>query len=339
MRFDLPQILWLLPVATVLLVLLHAWAGRRRRALIARFGNPATIGKLTRGVSVARRRARFALLLVAVLLVIIAVARPQYGVIERPVSRSGVELVVAIDCSNSMLARDIQPNRLQRARDQLRNLILRLKGDGVAVVAFAGMAVIQCPMTSDYGMALNLLDSINTDSVPIQGTNIAAAIDTSLRAFQRSRPGGKVIVLLTDGESHAGDALEAAQRAREAGVRIFSVGIGSTEGVPIPLPEGGYKESAGAKVSTRLDFDTLTQIALATGGQAILANPSGDIEIETIYNETEALEREEFQAKTMIVRRERFQPLLVAALLILTVESLIGDRKRRVEAGGVGRFD
>lgn len=339
MLFDSPHVLALLPVAAVLLALLFAFSRARRRRLLERFGGREVVAKLVRDASPGRQSLKFALLSLAVLLIVFSMARPQYGVVERPLERRGVEVLIAIDCSTSMLSRDIKPDRLTRARDQLRGLVHRLEGDNVGIIAFAGIPVIQCPMTSDYDMALNLLDSLAVDTVPVQGTAIGKAIDKAVETFRNPGKGQKVLVLLTDGEDHEGDPVEAARKAAEAGVVIEAIGIGSVEGALIPLPDGSYKESDNVKVSTRLDFDTLSKVALATGGVAIKANEKGDLELDEIYNRIDALKESDLQAAAVTMHTERFQYFLALAILALAIEMLLNDRKRRVETKGAGRFD
>lgn len=339
MRFDTPHFLFLIPAAALVLALLHLWVLGRKRRRLARFGEQETVRKLTRGVSLARQNWRFLLLLAAVSLIVFSLARPQYGTIEQPLRRRGVEVVIAIDCSQSMLGQDIKPNRFERARSQLKGLIQRLEGDSVGIVAFAGIPVVQCPMTSDYDMALNLLDSLDVDTVPVQGTAIGLAVKKATEMYKAAGKGNRVLVLLTDGEEHEGDPVKAAEEAAREGVRIYAIGIGSTEGVPIPLPEGGYKEAEGGKVNTRLNFETLTRMALATGGKAILANPSGDVELKEILRDVKTLKETDLQAKAFTIHKERFQYSLLPAVILLAAEMLLSDRRRRIESGGAGRFD
>jgi Ca-activated chloride channel homolog len=339
MRFDSPQFLSLIPVAFVLLALFALWTVARRRRLLARFGEHEAVAKLTRGVSPVRRYMKQALLIVAVLLILFSLARPQVGTEERPLRKRGVEVLIAIDCSMSMLGQDILPSRLERARDQLRGLVHRLEGDHVGILAFAGIPIVQCPMTSDYSMALNLLDSLAVDTVPVQGTAIGDAIRKAVETFRNPGQGKKVLVLLTDGEDHESDPIAAAEEAAQAGVIIYAIGIGSTQGVPIPLPDGGYKETEGTKVNTRLDFETLREIAYATGGKAIKANEKGDLELEEIYKGIAALKEGDLDTAAMTIHIERFQFFLLPAILALIAEMLLGDRKRRIVAQGTGRFD
>lgn len=338
MRFDSPQILFLVPVAIVLLWLFWTWAAARRRRMIARFGQAESMAKLTRGLSPARRRLKAALLTTAVALLLTALARPQYGTLERPMRRRGVEVLVAIDTSLSMLATDVKPTRLDRARAMLRDLLQRLGADSVGVLAFAGIPIVQCPLTTDHDMALNLLDTIDTNSVPIQGTAIGAVIRKAVETFKEPGAGRKALVLLTDGEDHESKPLEAAQEAAKAGIVIYAIGIGSTEGTVIPLPEGGFKENEGTKVNSRLDFETLRQIALATGGEAILANPTGEKEVLEVTKRIDALAKNDLGTSAVTIHIDRFQIPLAMALALLALEMLIGERRRREESAA-GRFD
>ncbi|HPS02713.1 MAG TPA: VWA domain-containing protein [Candidatus Sumerlaeota bacterium] len=339
MLFDSPKILFLIPVALAGLVLFFWWASWRRRRLLERFGQTETVGRLLNGVSGVRRFMKHALLVAAVLLLLFSLARPQYGTMERPLERRGVEVLIAVDCSTSMLGQDMKPNRLGRAREQLRGLIQGLEGDNVGIIAFAGVPIVQCPMTPDYDMALNLLDSLDVDSVPVQGTAIARAIRKAIETFKNPGKGQKVLVLLTDGEDHEQDVLEAARDAAKAGIVIHAIGIGSPEGVPIPMPQGGYKEFNQAKVNTRLDFQTLTQVALETGGKAIKANEGGDLELDLVLREIRNLKQTTFQNNKTVMHVERFQYFLLPAILALLAEMFLGDRRRGADPlnGRLGR--
>ena len=339
MRFQYPYLLAFVPAAIVVLGLFFVWAARRRKRLLERFGDLALVSKLTRGVSRARQRQKAALLVVAVAFVILALSRPQYGIIERPLRRRGVEVVIAIDCSRSMMSQDIKPNRLVRAKQQLRGLIQRLKGDNVSIVAFAGIPIIQCPMTSDYDMVLTMLDSIDTDSVPVKGTAIADTIRKASDVFQTAGKGYKVLILLTDGEDHEGDVEKAAQEAAKQGIRIYAIGIGTLKGAPIPMAEGGYEESAGTKVNSQLNFNLLSRVSATTGGKAILANPSGNLELAEIDKDLSALKETDLSSNAFTLYAERFQYFLAPALFLLALEMILSDRKRRIKQEGAGRFD
>jgi Ca-activated chloride channel homolog len=339
MRFDSPHLLTVIPAAMALLGLFYLWVVRRKARLLDRFGRTAIVRKLTRGVSPLRQHTKFGLVVLGILLVVFSLARPQYGAIERPLRRRGVEVFIAIDCSLSMLSQDIKPSRIERAKQELRGLIQRTEGNNVGIIAFAGIPVVQCPMTSDYDMVLNLLDSIGVDTVPVKGTDLGAAIRKAVGSFKTAGKGCKVLVLLTDGEDLGGDALKAADEAAQAGVVIYAIGIGSPSGAPIPLPQGGFKETEGSKGSSRLDFDTLRKIAVATKGKAILANPTGDLELREVQKSVASLKDMDLKSKALTIHKERFQYFLAIAIIVLGGEMLLSDRKRRIEAGGAGRYD
>jgi Ca-activated chloride channel homolog len=338
MRFDHPQLLFFLPLAAVLLTLFYLWAGARKRRLMAQFAQPALLQKLTRGVSVGRQRVKIILILLSILLALFCLARPQYGAVERPLQRKGVEVIVALDCSQSMLAQDVKPSRFDRAKEELRNLIQRMQGETIGVVAFAGVPIVQCPLTSDRAMALNLLDSITLDSVPVQGTDLAQAINKARSMYHTAHAGNRVLVLLTDGENLEGKPLEEAEAAAKEGVRIYCIGIGSPEGAPIPMAKGGYKETEGGKVNTRLDFDSLTKIASATGGKAILSNATGQEEAKVIAADLAALKQGDLQEKTLTIHQERFQIFLIPAVCLLLLEMFLSDRHGKARQMA-GRFD
>ncbi len=339
MRFESPHLLVFVPVSIILMIAFWSFVVFRKRRLLARFAGAKMVKKLTRGVSRGRQYSKFAMLTFVIALVFFALARPQYGTHERTLRNRGVEVVLAIDCSLSMLGRDIAPNRFERAREQLRSLIQQLTGHQLAIIAFAGIPIVQCPMTADHGMALNLLSALDVDTVPVGGTAIGSTIRKALDTFQEAGKGTRVLVLLTDGEDHKTDPIGAAREAAEQGVIIIPVGIGSPAGVPIPMPGGGYKESKTGKVNTRLDFETLAEIAKVTGGKAILANPKGNLEVEEITRIIDSLTSENLQTTSQIVHHERFQYFLYLAVGLLMLEIIIGDRSRKEEQQRMGLFD
>jgi Ca-activated chloride channel family protein len=317
-----------LPVFAVGLLVLFAWMRWRRGVLLRRMGDLSTVSRLVRGVSLTRRRLKMLMVFVSVMLIVFSLSRPQYGAVEREMERRGVEVLIAVDCSLSMLARDMEPDRLTRALEQLRDLVLMLRGNNVGIIAFAGVPIVQCPLTSDYSMVLNLLEAVDVDTVPVQGTRLGLVIDKALETFQSPGKGRKVLVLLTDGEDHQGEVEAAAERAADAGVVVYAIGIGDTQGQPIPLPEGGYKESDGRKVSTRLDFETLREVALKTGGKAIRANTRGDLEIEMITEDIRSLETSNLRSRVVQSHIERFQYFLAPALLLLFLDFILGEGRR-----------
>ncbi len=305
---------------------------RRKRRLLQRFasGNLQPFLYDQTSLRIQQRKALWLIVLIGLLLVVMA--RPQFGTVERPIVRKGVDIYIAIDTSTSMLATDIKPNRITRAKDLMRSLIYRLKGDRVGIVLFAGTAVIQCPLTLDYEMVMATLEAINVGAIEVQGTAIGTAIRTAIKSFQRTPRGYRVLVLITDGEDQGSDPLGAAKEAAEEGVVIYTLGIGSPEGAPIPLPDGGFKEDKqGHKVMSKLDFDTLQKIAITTGGKAVLANPAGDTEVEIIYNSIQQMQKRELATKIHTLYVERFQYFLLPAILLLFYITIRPERALRLK--------
>ena len=241
MRFGNPEALLalgLLPVVALLLWLTAA----RRRTLLARYAAHPMLAHLMPGHNRVRSAMRHVLLLAAVALAVVAAARPQWGYEDRRIRSRGVDLIVAVDTSLSMLAQDYRPDRLSRAKDLLQNILWMAQGDRVGVVAFAGDAVVMCPLTLDHRMASMALRSLDPGTVGLQGTSLYAAVDAAARAFETAGKGERVLVLLTDGESHDGKLPQAIEKATQSGMRVHTIGIGTSEGMPIPLPGGRYKE-------------------------------------------------------------------------------------------------
>jgi len=315
--------------ALPLVVIFYLFVFRRKKMLLLRLGSWELIRRLLPAVSRRRQILKAGMLILAVALLVFSLSRPQYGSIERPITRKGVDIFIAIDTSLSMLTQDIQPSRLARAEEQLNGLIHRLRGDRVGIITFAGTAFVQCPLTLDYALAQNILETIDADSVPIAGTAIGMAIRTATNAFERSAKGEKVLVLLTDGEDHETDPLGAAQEAAKAGVKIYSIGIGSEKGEPIRLPDGSFKkDSDGHVVNSRLDLVLLQKIAQATGGKTIKANPKGSLELDVLYADIGLIQKKTLRSQTYTIYEERFQYFLLPVILLLIMEMLTGDRKR-----------
>ena len=318
------------------------WARARTRRALALVGERHLLDRLTATVDRRGRAAKLAALLAAVALLVTALARPQFGSRVETVRREGQDIVVALDLSASMTAEDIAPNRLDRARFAVADLIGRLEGDRVGLVAFAGEAFVQSPLTSDYGAAALFLNAMDTDMISVQGTNLGQAVGVALDAFAETERRHRVLVVITDGEDHEGEVEEAVDRAVEAGVRIYTVGIGSTEGVPIPeLDEAGRlrgfrRDEDGTVVTTRLDETVLQAMAERTGGLHYRASPAGD-ELEALAAEVTGGERQEFEAEQVTLFDEQYQLFLGLALALLATEVLIPDR-RRARAEWSGRF-
>jgi Ca-activated chloride channel family protein len=344
MRFAHPEIL-LAMFALPLLALFFWWAQQRKWRLLGRFGRRPLLSRLSDNVSTGRQVVKMGLLTAAVGLLIVALARPQIGSIEKEIERRGIDLMVALDVSNSMLARDIDADggkisRLEYAKRRLRQLILISRGHRIGVIAFAGTAFVQCPLTLDYGLARQILESLDTRIIATQGTSLGTAIDTAIDAFERGDPGNRapagrdmgdrVLLLLTDGEDHDQKALQGAvDRAVKAGIRIFAIGVGSTHGSLIEMPDGRFKKDDQERnVQTRLDFDALQRIARQTGGVAIHGGQAADRNLVIIRNELASLEQSIHQSSIRTVHKERFVPVLLLVVILLIWEALFGDRKR-----------
>jgi Ca-activated chloride channel family protein len=330
MRFATPAFLLLVFGLPLVAAALY-WRERRRHRLAGQFATANLLPRLALARSTARKLLASALFLAALLAAIIAGARPQWGFEEKRIVSSGIDLFIAVDVSKSMLAQDYKPNRLARARELLQNIIWSLKGDRVGIIAFAGDAAIVCPLTTDYSMALSTLDGLDTDAVSRPGTDIGRAIEVALRAFDVAARGDKVVVVLTDGEDFGGYALQMAETAARAHVRIFCIGIGTTQGVPVPDGSSYKVDSSGKVVSTKLDFSTLSKIAQATGGGAYKANPTGISEIQQILAEIAKLQQAQNEELVFRVYIERFPWFLGLAFALLILEMFVFETRRRAE--------
>jgi Ca-activated chloride channel family protein len=250
--------------------------------------------------------------------------------------------MVALDVSRSMLAEDVNPNRLERARLEIMRIVQRLDGDRIGLVAFAGNAFVQSPLTVDYGAAALFLNSMNTDLIPLQGTNLGEALTVALDAFEEGTSDHRVLIVVTDGEDHEGEIDQALERARDEGVQIHAVGIGSLDGVPIPEFDasgertGFIRDEEGAVVTTRLDESTLERVAEATGGRYFPALGAG-ADLDLLVEEVTGAEGRELETREVTQFDEQFQIFLGFALILLFAEGLIPERRRKEEAWA-GRF-
>lgn len=330
-RFGDGVALWSLALVP-LLVFLYWYASRRRRALLDLFGEHRLVRRLRPAMSAAARRWKAALVLMAVALLSLALARPQFGTRVETVRREGQDVVVALDVSRSMYAEDIAPNRLERAKIEVGRIIRRLDGDRIGLVAFAGDAFVQSPLTADYGAAMMFLSAMDPGMMSTQGTDLARAIEVSIEALAETPPENRIVVVVTDGEDHEGGVAEALVAAGEAGVTIHTVGVGSPEGVPLPDVGGGggsrfRRDAAGSVITTRLNETGLQDIALQTGGEYHrIGRGAGGLGrlVERIAGggrEVESREVTEYE--------EQYQIFLGAALLFLVLEFMISGRKRR----------
>ena len=332
MRFAEPINFYML-VGVLLLGLFAFWVIGRKKRLLGLFGDLPLIMKNAPYISFARQRTKAILVLVGLAFVCLALARLQFGTHLELLKREGIDIIVALDLSNSMLARDMKPTRLDKARQEIRSIIQRLKGDRIGLVAFAGEAFVQCPLTLDYAAAELLLTVMDQNSVSIQGTSLSSAISAARQAFSQKEKKHKVLLLLTDGEDLEGGVIEAAKEARKDGIRTYTVGIGSPDGEPIPILDrkgmqiGFRKDENGEVIVSRLDEMTLQKIALETGGKYYHAT-AGEIELDRIFSEISKLEKKELEGALVTRYDDRFQwPLLVAMLLIIG-EFFVSERKK-----------
>jgi len=332
MRFASPENFMLL-FLILFLVVFYFWAIRRKQRMLARFGDLFLILKNSPYLSFARQGGKATVMIFGVLFLIFTLSQLQCGTHMEMMRREGIDLVIAIDVSNSMLAEDFKPNRIGKARQEVRGILDRLKGDRIGLVAFAGEAFIQCPLTLDYSAAKIFLDVIDVGLIPEQGTAIGDAIDKAAEAFESKERKHKVLILLTDGEDQTNSALEAADRAREEGIKIFPIGIGSPVGEPIPITNKmgenvGYKKDRnGEVIVTKLDEITLQKIALATGGKYYRAT-AGEMELDKVYEEISKMEKKELEGKLMMQYEDRFQYPLFLAILFIIGEFFISEKRK-----------
>ena len=326
-RFAHPEYLYLL-LAAPALVALFAWALYDRRRRLARFGDPATVATLMPDASTGRMKLKFILFTTAVILVILAAARPQFGSKLREQKSEGIEMMLAVDISNSMLAEDFEPNRLERTKYAINKLFDGLEQDRVGVIVFAGDATVQLPITSDYRMAKAFAKRIDPSLVPVQGTAIGKALSQALMSFsgETEENHSRVVILITDGENHEDDALAAARRAAEMGIRIYTIGIGTPEGAPIEIGGEFIKDEKGDMVVSKLDEKMLQEIARITGGAYIRATKQS-IGLDEIVRAINDMEQSELSTVRFEEYNEQFQYLIAVAFALLLVEFWLLDRR------------
>ena len=319
-------LLWFIPM----LLFFYMWANNKKNILIEKFVSKDLKDKLLMGFSPIRQKFKIFLLLIVITFSILALIRPKWGFHWEEIKRKGVDIVVALDVSKSMLAEDVSPNRLERAKREIIDLINLLQGDRLGLVAFAGTSFIQSPLTLDYGAVKIFLDDLDTDLIPVPGTAIADAIEKSIKAFDPDDGKSRVIILITDGEDHMNDPLAAAKQANEQKIKIYTIGIGAQEGAPIPDQDGGFKKDhKGNVVLTQLDETSLQKIALETGGSYV-RSVSGDLDLENIYKDiNKTVEDKELKSGKRKRFEERYQWVLMLAFLFLILEVFISERTNR----------
>ncbi len=327
MRFGEPLYFYLI-ILIPLLIGFMIWAEKKRKALSAQFVDASLLSRLVSPRVVEQRRRKTKLLIWGLVFLMIALAQPRWGFQWEDLKQRGVDIIVALDVSNSMRATDIKPSRLERAKHKVADLLRMLKGDRVGLVAFAGASFLHCPLTLDYQAAEMFLGALDTDLIPLQGTALGHAIKTSIQAFSTTEKKSKAILLITDGEDHEGAVLKAIQQAQKEGVKIFVIGIGREEGVPVPDPSGGFKRNrSGEIVLSKINEPLLEKIAVESGG-AYVRSVHGDMDLRTIYLEEiqQSMEKKELKSSRRKRWTERFQWLIFAGLLCLAGERWVREK-------------
>ncbi|HUT55511.1 MAG TPA: VWA domain-containing protein [bacterium] len=337
-NFAHPERLYLLLLAPALAIFFLAAMRMGRRAL-GRFGNPELLMRAGMAVSMRGRAAKALLVLVAVCFIVLALAAPQWGATREKIERKGVDVVVVLDTSASMLAQDVAPARLAKAKNAIQKLVELMKGDRIGIVVFSGAAFTMCPLTLDYDAARMFLDIIDEKSVPEPGTDIPDALEEAAKNFDRSTNKHKVIILITDGENleqgrEGKDPVKVAGDLHQDGAVIYTVGVGRTEGAPIPLetPNGTVDKTdrQGKVVITKLDENTLRKIALAGDGKyRRLDNRASGTELADIYAGIAGMEKKTFEEQYQVHYEDRFQWFVAIAIACLMLEAVIPDGRRR----------
>jgi len=329
-RFGTPEYLWFLLILPVLIGI-YWLSVRARKRRLARFGNPALLAQLMPEASPKRVRNKFILLLLVVGLIALALARPQFGSKLKEVTRNGIEIMIAVDVSNSMLAQDFEPNRLERTKFAIDRLIEQLDEDQIGLIVFAGEAYVQLPITADYVAARNFVRHLSTDMVTRQGTAMGAAIDLASMSFSTGSEGSRVLIIVSDGENHEDDPVASARAAVEKGIKIYTIGMGTEEGAVIPYNGDYIRNEEGNLVVTRLDERTLEQVALVSGGAYIRAT-NRSIGLGEIIQQINEVEKKQLTTQVFEDYNEQYQYILVVALALLLLEALMISRKNRILA-------
>ena len=332
-RFEHTYILWglaLIPLMLVIFGMVKRWRKKARR----RFAESQLFDQLMPGYSNFRYNMKFVLFLIAYGLLVIGIANPQIGTKLEEVKREGIDLVVAIDVSNSMKAEDLSPNRLERAKRAMLQLVEELKSDRLGIIVFAGQAYTQLPITTDYSAAKLFLNTIDTDIIPTQGTAIGAAIELAIESFDYEQGGNKALIVVTDGENHEDDAIGAAEDALKKGIKVYTIGMGTPNGAPIPVNRGGKQvgyrqDSQGNTVVSSLNEDMLRDIASSGDGIYVRAT-NANAGFSQILTDLSGLEKSEFESQVYTDYEDRFQFFIGAAAILLLISMLIPEKKSKL---------
>lgn len=306
----------------------YAVMGHFRKKRLARLGDRNLVRELMPSVSTSKGWVRLTLFAMAFFFFVIGLSRPQIGAKLKERNIKGVEIMIALDVSNSMLAEDYSPNRLERAKLAISSLVDKLRDDRIGLVVFAGTSFVQLPVTTDYASAKMFLNSINTESVPVQGTALGEAINTCIRSFSAQSDKSRAIIVITDGENHEDDPVAAAKQAADMGIKVFTIGVGSAEGKPIPYKGELLKDKDGNIVVSRLDEKTLKEIAAAGNGAYVRAGMS-EFGLNPIVDDIRRMDEEMFNSVVFEEFDEQYMYFFAIALVLLVAEMLVGERKAR----------
>ena len=330
-RFANPDFLYLLLLLPAL-ILLYVLDSIRKKRAFQRLGDIKLVEQLAPELSKSRPIVKFLIQLLAFSSAIIMLARPQFGSKIEDVKKQGVEVIIALDVSNSMMAEDIQPNRLTRAKQAISHLVDNLDNDKIGLIVFAGDAYTQIPITTDYVSAKMFLSTIGPDMVPKQGTAIGAAINLGVRSFSPGEGKSKAMIIITDGENHEDNPVTSAEDAAKAGIIIHTIGIGSTEGVPVPVNNKGKKDYLkdidGNTVISKLDEDILKKIAISANGSYVRASNS-NIGLDEIFSDIKKMKKQELESTMYTEYNDQFQVFAAITLFLLLIDFIVMDRKNR----------
>lgn len=329
LRYEDITFLYLLVCIPVLIFIFYLYL-RWRKKSIEKIGSFQIVEKMMPMYSILKLKLKFWMFIIAIISLIIGLANPQFGSKLEEVKREGIDIMIAIDLSNSMLAEDLPPNRLQRAKQSISRMIDRLQGDRIGIVVFAGHAYVQLPITTDYSAAKLFLSTINTDIIPTQGTAIGKAINLCMSSFDFENGQSKSIIVITDGENHEDNAIDEAKEAYKKGVIVHTIGMGSEQGGPIPTNNRGQylKDKNNQTVITKLNESMLKQIASSGNGSYIRANSTSS-GLDALFNEINKMEKNKIDSKVFTDYKDRFQWLLGLAIFILTLEIILLERKNK----------
>ena len=325
--FASPMYLWLLLLVPVIPVV-YGIARAMRRRRIRRFGDEDLVEALMPSWSGAKAWVRIILFTLAFMCFTVGIARPQMGAKLAERETKGAEIMICLDVSNSMLAEDYSPCRLERAKLAISRIVDKLEGDRIGLIVFAGTSFVQLPITTDYVSAKMFLSSIGPDSVPVQGTAIGEAITTAARSFSAQSEKSRAIIVITDGENHEDDAVDAARQVAETGVKIYTIGVGSLRGEPVPVKGELLKDSEGNIVVSRLDEETLKKVASEGCGAYVHAG-NEEFGLNPVIDDIRKLEDERFNSVVFEEYDEQYMYFFAAALFFLVLEMLIGERRSR----------